>query len=155
MSKIFGAILIMVAGGVGLVLAAPAHALDILPGLWQDTVTGEVNGKPIPRKVSTNCVKPAEVKDIVKRAKAGLQKSMKKLTQKCSKLDIRQEGNVVTFEMKCGDAKQGSVDATTVITVQSPRHTTNVAKSTIDFLGQKMVSTITTDSKWIAAACKK
>jgi hypothetical protein len=57
--------------------------------------------------------------------------------------------------MKCGDAKLGSIDATTVITIESPRHTVNVAKSTIEFLGQKMVSTITTDSKRIAAVCKK
>lgn len=135
--------------------AVPARALDIQPGLWQDTETGEVNGKPVPRKVATNCVAPTEAKDIVERARAALQKSMKDQAAKCSKLDIRQNGNVVTFEMKCGDAKQGSIDATTVITIESPQHTTNVAKSSIEFLGQKTVSTITTDSRWIAAACKK
>ena len=80
---------------------------------------------------------------------------MKDRAQECEKLDIRQNGKVVTFEMKCGNAKQGSVDATTVITVHSQRHTTNVAKATINFVGQTMVSNITTDSKWIAAACKK
>ena len=135
--------------------ASPAHALDIQPGLWQDTETGEVNGKPIARKVSTNCVTPAAAKDIVERAQAELKKSMKGQAQKCDKLAIRQAGNVITFEMKCGDPKQGSIDATTVITVQSPQHTTNMARSTINFLGQTMVSTITTDSKWIAAECKK
>lgn len=138
-----------------LLVAAPARALDIQPGLWQDTETGEVNGKPTPPKVTTDCVTPAEAKDIVQRAQAELQKSMKEMAQKCSKLDIRQNGNVITFEMKCGDAKQGSIDATTVITIELPQHTTNVAKSTINFVGQKMVSTITTDSKWIAAECKK
>jgi hypothetical protein len=138
-----------------LLAAAPARALDIAPGLWQDTETGEVNGKAVPRKVSTNCVTPAEAKDIVTRARAELEKSAKDQAVKCSKLDIRQNGNVVTFEMKCGDAKQGSIDATTVITIESPQHTINVAKATIDFLGQKMVSTVTTDSKWIAASCKK
>ena len=137
------------------IVAAPVRARDIQPGLWQDTVTGEVNGKAVPRKVITNCVMPAEAKDIVKRAQAALEKTAKDQAQKCSKLGIRQNGNVVTFEMKCGDAKQGSIDATTVITIQSPQHTTNVAKSSIEFLGQKMVSTITTDSKWIAAECKK
>ena len=154
MSKIVSAVSIVLLGSIGLLIASPAHAVDIQPGLWQDTVTGEVNGKPIPRKVSTNCVTPAEAKDVVKRAQAGLRKSIKGQAQKCSKLDIRQDGNVVTFEMKCGGAKQGSIDATTVITIQSPRHTTNMAKSSIDFMGQKTVSTITTDSRWIAAQCK-
>jgi hypothetical protein len=155
MSKILSTVLIMLSGTVGFAAASPAHALDIQPGLWQDTETGEANGKPMPRKVSTNCVTPTDAKEIVKRAQAELQKAMKDQAQKCSKLDIRQAGNVITFEMKCGDPKQGSIDATTVITIQSPQHTTNVAKSTINFIGQKMVSTITTDSKWIAAECKK
>jgi len=140
----------------GLCLAAsPAAALDIQPGLWQDTQTGEVNGKEMPRKVSTNCVAPAQAKDVVARAQAGLQNSMKAQAQKCSKLDIRRHDNVITFEMKCGDAEQGTVDATTVITIESPRHTTNVAKSAIDFAGQKTVSSITTDSRWIAEKCKE
>lgn len=155
MSKIFSAVLIMLSGCFGLIIISPAHALDIQPGLWQDTETGEANGKPIPRKVTTNCVTPDEAKDVVNRAQAELQKSTKGQAQKCEKLDIRQNGNVITFEIKCGDPEQGSIDATTVITIQSPQHTTNVAKSTINFMGQKMVSTITTDSKWIAAACKK
>ena len=155
MSIISRAILIVVVGSVGLSIASPALALDIQPGLWQDSVTGEVNGRPIPRKVSTNCIAPAQAKDVVKRAQAGLQKAIEGQAQKCSKLDIRQNGNVITFVMKCGNAKQGSVDATTVITIDSPRHTTNVADASIDFMGQKMVSHITTDSKWIAAACKK
>jgi hypothetical protein len=148
---------LFICASIAAVLATvlPARALDIEPGLWQDTVTGEVNGKAVPRKVATNCVTPAEAKAIVKRAQAALEKSAKGEAQKCSKLDIRQNGNVVTFEMKCGDAKLGSIDATTVITIESPRHTVNVAKSTIEFLGQKMVSTITTDSKRIAAVCKK
>ena len=155
MAKTSSAIFLMLLTCAGFAIAAPARALDIQPGLWQDTETGEVNGKPTPPKVTTDCVTPAEAKDIVQRAQAELQKSMKEMAQKCSKLDIRQSGNVITFEMKCGDAKQGSIDSTTVITIESPQHTTNVAKSTINFVGQKMVSTITTDSKWIAAECKK
>lgn len=155
MSKIFSTQLIILAGCIGALIATHAHATDVQPGLWQDTVTGEVNGKPIPRKVSTNCVRPAEAKDVVERAQAELKKAMKGHAQKCEKLDIRRDGNVVTFEMKCGDSKQGSIDATTVITIQSPRHTTNMAKSTINFIGQTMISNITTDSRWIAAECKK
>jgi Protein of unknown function (DUF3617) len=155
MSKILSAILIMLPACIGLGAASPARALDIQPGLWQDTETGEANGKPLPRKVTTDCVTPAEAKDVVNRAQAELKKSMKGQAQKCEKLDIRQNGNVITFEMKCGDAKQGAIDATTVITIHSPRHTTNVARSRIDFMGQKVEANITTDSRWIAAECKK
>jgi Protein of unknown function (DUF3617) len=155
MSKIFFLILIFMSSCIGFFAASPALALDIQPGLWQDTETGEANGKPIPRKVSTNCVTPDEAKDVVERAQAELKKSMKGQAEKCRKLDIRQNGNVVTFEMKCGDPKQGAIDATTVITIHSPQHTTNVARSSIVFMGQKMEANITTDSRWIAAECKK
>jgi Protein of unknown function (DUF3617) len=154
-ARLSSAFVIVLAGCLGFVMARPAQAVDIQPGLWQDTETGEANGKPIPRKVTTNCVTPAEAKDVVSQAQAELKKSMQGQAHKCEKLDIRQDGNVVTFEMKCGDAKQGSIDATTVITIYSPQHTTNVAKSAINFAGQSMVSKITIDSKWIAAECKK
>jgi hypothetical protein len=134
---------------------SPALALDIQPGLWQDTETGDVNGKPMPPKVSTDCVAPEDAKDIAKRAQDELQKSMQEQKQQCSKLAVKESGNTILFEMKCGDPKQGSIDVTTVITIQSPQHTSNVTKSTMSFMGQTMVSNLTTDSKWVAAACKK
>lgn len=136
--------------------APPARASnDIQPGLWQDTETGDVNGKPMPPKVSTDCVSPADAKDIAKRAQAEMQKSMKEQAQQCSQLAVKETGNTILFEMKCGDPKQGAIDVTAVITVESPQRTTNVTKSTMSFMGQKMVSNMRTDSKWIAAACKK
>jgi Protein of unknown function (DUF3617) len=152
-SKLIKPLLLALAFGAG--FAAPAHALEIQPGLWQDTVTGEANGKPMPRRVSTNCVTPEDAKDTVERAKENLKKSMQGQADKCSKLDIRQDGNVITFEMKCGGGKEGSVEATTVITIHSPRHTTNVADASIAFMGQKMVSHVTTDSKWLRPKCDK
>jgi hypothetical protein len=134
---------------------SPALALDIQPGLWQDTETGEMNGKPVPPKVSTDCVSPEDAKDIAKRAQDELQKSMQEQKQQCSKLSVKESGNTILFEMKCGDPKQGSIDVTTVITIQSQQHTTNVTKSAMSFMGQTMVSNLTTDSKWVAATCKK
>jgi hypothetical protein len=138
-----------------LFVISPALALDIQPGLWQDTETGEVNGKAVPPKTSTDCVSPQDATDIVKRAQTEMQASMKEQAQQCSKLDVRQNGNVITFEMKCGDPKQGSIEAAMVMTIQSQQHTTSVTKTTMNFMGQKMVSNHTTDSKWVAAACKK
>jgi len=144
---------LLVFAGTGIV--RPAHALDVEPGLWQDTETGEVNGKAMPPKVSTECVSPQDAKDIGKRAQQELQTSMKEQKQQCSKLSVKESGNTILFEMKCGDPKQGALDVTSVITIQSPQHTTNVTKSAMSFMGQTMVSNMTTDSKWVAAACKK
>ncbi len=139
----------------GPLAGSPALALDVQPGLWQDTETGEVNGKPVPPKVSTDCVSAEDAKDIGKRAQHELQTSMTEQKQQCSKLAVKESGNTILFEMKCGDPKQGSLDVTSVITFQSPQHTINVTKSTMSFMGQTMVSNMTTDSKWVAAACKK
>jgi hypothetical protein len=142
---------------VGILLAAwavmfafDARAIDLQPGLWQDTETGEVNGKPMPPKVSTDCMTPEEAKDPVKSAQAAL----KEQQAECSKADVKQNGNLITFEMKCGNPQQGSIDITVAYTILSPQHTTSVAKSTMNFGGQKMTSNITTDSKWVGA-CKK
>ena len=140
---------------LSLFVVSPALALDIQPGLWQDTETGDVNGKPVPPKTSTDCVSPQDATDIVKRAQTEMQASMKDQAQQCSKLDVRQNGNVITFEMKCGDPKEGSIEAIMVMTIQSPQHTSSVTKTTKNFMGQKMVSNLTTDSKWVGAACKK
>ncbi|HVV62194.1 MAG TPA: DUF3617 domain-containing protein [Pseudolabrys sp.] len=141
---------------VGILLAAwvalfafDARAIDLQPGLWQDTETGEVNGKPMPPKVSTDCMTPEEAKDPVKQAQAAL----KDQQEQCSKADVRQNGNVITFEMKCGDPKQAQIDMTVAFTILTPQHTTSVAKSTMKFGGQTMTSNIATDSKWIGA-CK-
>jgi hypothetical protein len=138
---------------VGCILAAhPARAAnEIQTGLWQDTESSDVNGKPSPPKVSTDCVTPDQALDPVMMIKTEMQKE----AQQCSKLDVRANGNVTLFEMKCGDPKQGSIEMTMTYSVHSPQHTSSVGKSTMTIMGQKTVSTINTDSKWIAVACKK
>ena len=137
-----------------LLLTPPARAAnEIQPGLWQDTEISEIDGKADPARVSTDCVKPEDAKDPVKM----IQESMKQQaqSQQCSKLDVRANGNVILFEMKCGDPKQGSVEMAMTYTVHSPQHTSSVGKSTITTMGKKIVSNLNTDSKWLAAACKK
>jgi hypothetical protein len=137
---------------VGAMIANPARAAnEIQPGLWQDTETGDVNGKQTPPKVSTDCVKPEDAKDPAKM----IQASMKDQAQQCSKFNVRETGNVILFEMQCGDPKQGAIDMTMTYTVHSPQHTSSTGRSTMTMLGQKTVSTLTTESKWLAAACKK
>jgi len=137
---------------VCLIAAHPAQAAnEIQSGLWQDTETGDVNGKPNPPKVTADCVKPEDAKDPVKM----IQASFKDQAQQCKKLSVTQNGNVILFEMQCGDPKQGSIEMTMTYTVHSPQHTSSAAKSTMSIMGQKTVSTLTTDSKWLAATCKK
>jgi hypothetical protein len=136
-------------------LGTPALALEVQPGLWQDTETAELNGKAQPPSVTTDCIKPADAKDIVKTAQAQMKESMKDQSQQCSKLDIKENGNVILFEMKCGDPKQGSIDATMSMTINSPQSTSSVVKSTMSLMGQKMVTSTRTESKWIAASCDK
>jgi hypothetical protein len=138
--------------GICLSAAIPARAAnEIQPGLWQDTEASEINGKAAPPKISTDCVKPEDAKDPAKM----IQASFKDQAQQCSKLNVRENGNVILFEMQCGDPKQGSIDMTMTYTVHSPQHTSSSGKSTMTMMGQKIVSTLTTESKWLSAACAK
>jgi hypothetical protein len=132
--------------------ALPAYAAnEIQPGLWQDSETSEVNGQPSPPKVSTNCVTPQDAQDPVKMIKEG----MKDQAQQCSKFIVQTKGNAILFEMVCGDPKQGAIDMTMTYTVHSPQQTSSVTKSTMSMMGQKFVTNLATESKWLAAACKK
>jgi len=136
----------------GAMIACPARAAnEIQPGAWQDTEISSVNGKAEPQKVSTDCVKPEDAKDPVKM----IQASFKDQAQQCKKLNVKENGNVILFEMQCGDPKQGSIDMTMTYTVHSPQHTSSTTTSTMTIMGQKTVSTLTTESKWLAAACVK
>jgi Protein of unknown function (DUF3617) len=144
--------LIAVLAAAAVLISPAAQALEIQPGLWQDTETGEVNGQPQPPKVTTDCIKPEDAKDPVKAAQA----QMKDMDAKqCSKSSISQSGNQMIFEMKCGDPKQGSMDVSVIWTFLDAQHTSTVAKSVMAFGGQKMTSNLKTESKWIAAACAK
>ncbi len=132
--------------------ASAAHAAnEIQPGLWQDTETSIVDGKAQPPKVSTDCVKPEDAKDPAKM----IQEGMKDQAQQCKKLNVKGNGNVILFEMQCGDPKQGSIDMTMTYTIHSPQQTSSTGTSTMTMMGKKIVSTLTTESKWLAAACKK
>ena len=131
--------------------AHPARAAnEIQPGLWQDTETSEINGKAQPPKVSTDCLKPEDAKDPAKI----IQQGMKDQAQQCKKLNVKENGNVILFEMSCGDPKQGSLDMTMTYTIHSPQRTSSAGTSTMSMMGQKIVTSMKTESKWLAAACK-
>jgi hypothetical protein len=135
-----------------LLRALPAYAAnEIQPGLWQDSETMTVGGKAEAPKVTTNCVTPQDAQDPVKMIKDGI----KDQAGQCSKFNVQTNGNIILFEMDCGDPKQGAIALTMTYTVHSPQHTSSVTKSTMSMMGQKIVSNLTTESKWLAAACKK
>jgi hypothetical protein len=141
--------------GAGLLLLqsmAPAFAAnEIQPGLWQDMETSVVNGKAEPPKASTTCVTAQDAQDPVKMIKD----QMKDQTQQCKKFNVQTNGNVVLLEMVCGSSDQGAIELTMTYTVHSPRSTSSITTSTMSMMGQKIVSKLSTESIWMAAACKK
>ncbi len=143
--------IVFIAAGCFATLPARA-AIDLDPGMWQDTDTGDVNGAPSPPKVSTDCVKPEDAKNPVKAARA----SMKDFDAKqCSKYDVKESGNTVLLDLKCGDPKEGAIEVSVIWTIVDARHTTSVAKSVMAFGGQTITSNVKTESKWLASACNK
>ncbi len=133
----------------GLVTAPPARAaISLEPGQWQDTETGEEDGKPVKPEVTTECMTPEEAKDPVKSLSV-----MKDTGGQCKKLEIKEKGNVVTIDMQCGDPKQMSIDIVATYTFLNAKHYTGTLKSTVILAGKKTTANKTVDSKWIGA-CK-
>jgi hypothetical protein len=131
-------------------LATPAFAIELTPGNWQDTETGIEDGKPVPPQVTTDCMTPEEAKDPVKvltamKDQAGGQ---------CEKLEVKQTGNTVSFEMKCGDPRQMSMDMLATYTFITPKHYSGTLKSTVILAGKKSTADKKVDSIWLGA-CKK
>lgn len=136
---------------VAIVAASPAlAAIELEPGLWQDTETGTENGQPAKPEVTTDCMTPEDAKDPLKslmaeQAQAG----------QCKTFDVKPSGNTITYTMQCGDPKQMSIDIAGTITVIDRKHYTGTLKSTIVMAGQKMTSDKKIESKWLSATCKK
>jgi len=129
---------------------APARAaIELDPGMWQDTETGEEDGKTVAPQVTSDCMTPEEAKDPVKSLSV-----MKDNTGQCKKLDVKQSGNSVSIVMLCGDPKEMSIDLTGTYTFLDKRHYTGSMKSVIIIAGKKTTANKTADSKWIGA-CKK
>ena len=141
--------LFVVAAFVGLLSAPARAAIELEPGLWQDTETGTENGHPAKAEVTTDCMTPEDAKDPVKalmseQAQAG----------QCKTFEVKPNGNTVTYRMQCGDVKQMSFDIVGSITFIDRKQYTGTLKSTVIFAGQKTTSDKKIESKWIGA-CKK
>jgi len=133
---------------VCLVVAHPAFAVELDPGMWQDTETGSEDGKPVDPDVTTDCMSPEEAKDPIKALTA-----MKDSAGQCKKLDIKQNGNVVSVEMQCGDPTDMAIDMTGSYTFLNKRHYTGTMKTKMTIAGQETTADKKVDSKWIGE-CK-
>jgi hypothetical protein len=118
-------------------------AIELDPGLWQDTETGTEDGKPAKPEVTSDCMSPEEAKDPVKSLSV-----MKETGGQCDKLDIKEAGNIVTVVMLCGDPKEMQIDLVGTYTFLDRRHYTGAMKSTIVMAGKKSTADKTVDSKW-------
>ncbi len=131
-------------------LAMPAHAaVQLTPGNWQDTETGTENGKPVPPQVTKDCMTPQEAADPVKVLTA-----MKDQASQCQKVEVRQNGNTVSFEMQCGDPKQMLFDIAATYTFHSPKHYSGTLKSIVILAGKKTTADKKVDSIWLGACTK-
>jgi hypothetical protein len=72
----------------------------------------------------------------------------------CERLEVKQNGNTVSFEMKCGDPKQMSMDIQATYTFVSAKHYTGTLKSTVILGGKKTTADKKVDSIWVGA-CNK
>ncbi|HET6493508.1 MAG TPA: DUF3617 family protein [Burkholderiales bacterium] len=147
MSNIFCRTLMLAAASLTAVLPARA-AVQLEPGLWQDTETDLENGKPAKPEVHTNCMSQEEARDPLKTILKDFE------GQKCDALNVKENGSTVTVEAKCGDPKQMRMELDMIIKFITTQHYTGTMKSLVIFRGQRVASERTIDSKWIATSCK-
>ena len=147
----FRAVLFLLWTSAGLV-AAPGFcaALEIEPGQWQSSETSAVDGKPGEPEVSIDCVSAEDARDPVK-ALSGMQGEA---GGKCRMFDVSQAGNVVSFAMTCGDAKEGEIRMSAKFVFENAKHYTGALTSVMIAMGLKTTSTMTVDAKWVGA-CKE
>lgn len=130
--------------------AAPAAALEIEPGLWHNSEVHTVNGKTEKPEVTTDCVSAKEARDPIK----ALAQMKGDAGNQCRVFDIKQNGNTVSFVMKCGDPKAGAIDMAATFTMADSRHYKGAIKTEMSMMGRKISSDMTIDAQWIGA-CKK
>ncbi len=131
-------------------IALPARAaFEFQPGQWQETETGEENGKPVPPETTSSCMTPEEAKDPVKGL--ALDKDAK---GQCKTVEVKDTGNGMSIRMVCGNPKEFAMDMSAVFTFISPQRYTGVMKSSVTMGGKTTTSNKTIDARRIGE-CKK
>jgi len=143
---------IAVAAAAFCFFVTPAYAaIQLDPGEWQDTETGTENGQPAKPEVTTSCMKAEDAKDPVK----ALTQLKDTAGQQCKTLNVKESGNVLSFDMECGEPKTMLIAISMHITFLNARHYTGTLKSNVTFAGKTIATNKQHDSKWIGAACKE
>lgn len=150
MSTFSSATMFYVIFAVGLLSAAPARAaVNLEPGMWQVTETGDENGQLLKPVVASDCITAEDAKEPFKALTA-----MKNGGAQCKKLEIKEIGNVVSVDLQCGDGKETSVEMSGTYTFLDQRHYNGTIKSTTVVGRKKTVANKAVDMKWIGA-CEK
>jgi hypothetical protein len=144
--KLVGAFMLL---AFGLAAALPARAVQLEPGLWQDTETGKDDGAATKPEVHTSCLSPEEARDPVKTILKDSE------GQKCDKYEVREDGDTVTVEIKCGDPKDTRMELDMTIKFMTTKHYSGTMKSRVVFKGVESRSEGTIDSVWLASSCTK
>jgi hypothetical protein len=134
-----------------LMVAPAGAAITLEAGEWRLTETGSEDGQPIAPEVTTLCMSAEEARDVV-RALARLEDTA---GQKCKTLHVRDEGNTLSFDMECGDAKSILIAVTMNMTFHTARHFSGTIRSAVSYGGKTVRSDKRIDSRWTGAACGK
>jgi hypothetical protein len=126
--------------------AAPAQsAITLQPGEWQTTEAGTENGKAAKPEIEKSCMTAEEARDAVNIVNQ-MKQQMQGQAGQCEKYDVKQNGNAVTFVMKCGMGQQFLMDIAGTFTFVSATRYTGAIKSSI-----KLGANTTTSDKTIEA----
>lgn len=122
-------------------LAAPARAaIELSPGEWQVTETGTENGQPVAPEVEKECMSANEARDAMNVVNEMKKQMTEQGGAQCQALDMKQNGNTITFVMKCGDPRQFSFDMAGSYTFVSATRYTGTLKSDVRVMGQRTTS---------------
>ena len=129
--------LIVIATGFVLSAVPAVAATQLQPGEWQTTETGTENGKPVPPKVDKECLAENEARDATSLVNE-MKKEINGQGVQCQTADVQQNGDTVTYTLKCAMQQQFIFNISGTYTLQSPTHYAGRMKSEIAMMGQKM-----------------
>jgi len=132
--------------------ALPAlAAIQLAPGEWRETESGTENGERVKPEVTTNCITAREARDPVK----ALSRLKTAAGQKCKALHVQSNGNMLAFDITCGDPSKISIAVSLSIMFSSSRHYSGTVKSKVVFAGKTTTTDKQIEAKWIGAVCRK
>ena len=131
---------LLLAAFVATPVAALADSKEMQPGMWEMRVKMEMPGMPagmMGEQVMKHCVKPGEGKwtDVGEKDKS------------CQVLDLKEDGNKISWKLKCKDGMSGEGKVT--------RSGTDAYKSEMTMNSKDGTMKMTSAGKRIASSCEK